>query len=115
VTRRQSATAAALADPAVVTKAYDLLAVVARAGFRVQYGTLAKALGSPWTSRNLGPLLDAVAARCAERGEPSLDSLVLNARTGRPGAGWSGRDPEGEQRRCHHHHVAIPPTTEENP
>lgn len=114
MTPRPPTVAQLAADPDVVAAVRDVLATIARLGMHVTYGTLAEALGPPWTARNLTPMLNAVGDLCAARGEPSLDSLVYLSSNGRPGLGsrWDRRDYLAERRACHAHHI---PATEENP
>ena len=69
------------------------------------YGDLVKTVEFG-IANGMGPYLHAVANRQRETGRAALDCLVVNRRSGLPGAGWRGdgkfprADWEDEVRRC---------------
>ena len=64
--------------------------VIASTDVLISYGELAKAAGFGM-GRNMPQYLNAIAAECTIEEQPSLDCLVVNAKTGRPGVGkWQG-------------------------
>jgi hypothetical protein len=74
----------------------------------VTYTELARAIGMPSDavlSHRLPPALRAVNSQCAANSEPALAALVVNATSGRPGAGWNNaRVPwHGEVQRVFRH------------
>lgn len=81
---------------AEVAQARAALIMAAQRRSIVTYRELGRAIGIDGINlRNqLRHVLDDLSLDCADRGEPSLPALVVNAITGAPGAGWSdGRKP----------------------
>jgi hypothetical protein len=82
-----------------MTEDYERLADRARAALAmaamrrsvVTYGELAAAIGLSGDQMrgDLRHVLDLLAERCLEAGEPSLAALVVNRQTGDPGPGFS--------------------------
>lgn len=70
---------------------------------KITYGALVELSGVRLLPRALGPYLTALGERCETAGEPRLDALVVNRRTGRPGSGWLGKDCDAEAEACYRH------------
>ena len=65
----------------------------------MSYGQLAKISGFG-VAIGMRPYLNAIAAECTNEEQPSLDCLVVNARTSRSGVGkWQGDEWEAEVRK----------------
>lgn len=75
------------------------LIATAQARSITTYGLLSDATGAPYTAQGWGPALDVLSVDCAERGEPSLASLVVRKREGEVGSAFVG-DAAAERMRC---------------
>lgn len=91
-----------------VARARAALTVAAMRRTLLTYKELGTAIGMSGVElRNRLPrVLDALSDECNHAGEPSLAALVVNADTGKPGAGWSDgvRPWHTEVRRVFVHH-----------
>lgn len=91
-----------------VARARAALTVAAMRNTLLTYKELGTAIGMSGVElRNTLPrVLDELSKECNQAGEPSLAALVVNADTGKPGAGWSDgvRPWHTEVRRAFVHH-----------
>ncbi|MGI3783219.1 MAG: hypothetical protein ACRYG2_20840 [Janthinobacterium lividum] len=86
---------------AEVARARSALIVAATRRSLLTYAELGQALdmGQPGTrnpalAHQLNKILDKLAEDCTEREEPVLAALVVNMKTGLPGAGWTAGSTE---------------------
>lgn len=70
---------------AATARAREVLVDAAVHGEVITYGELSEALDGAVLPRHMGPLMHMLGHDCAERGEPSLPSLVINRAKGEVG------------------------------
>ncbi|WP_280255472.1 hypothetical protein [Nocardia wallacei] len=81
----------------VVPIARAVLIAVAQREETITHTDLVEAIGF-YSRRGVGPLLDAVAADCEQRGEPLLPAIAVNANTQQPAWEYAYDDTERVER-----------------
>lgn len=76
----------------LVLRARSALIMAAMRRSLVAYGELGRAIGmrDAAVRNELRHVLDDLSLDCVDRGDPPLEMLVVNRRTGAPMQGWSG-------------------------